>query len=168
MLFQSPMAFIRIMSRKMKNNTHKYFYVSNVIVTAIVATLFYVSFFLGDSENYLFPKLIVSGMAVLTLILWLEKGNANQAIKSANLKILLPGLGVSAVYILLMEYVGFYFSSILVFLVITIIYQHKQETIKNFWRMLLVKLSISIVFTLALYMLFTKILHVRMPEGAFF
>ena len=34
--------------------------------------------------------------------------------------------------------------------------------------MLLVKLSISIVFTLALYMLFTKILHVRMPEGAFF
>lgn len=145
---------------------NKYYYIPNLILTVTTLALFYVSFFVGDAENYLFPRLIVGSMVLLTLLSWFE--NDSDTVKNNKYSnALLPGLGICIAYVLMINFIGFYVGSWLTFFAIIMTYKSQSDT-KNFRRTLLVKLGISTIFILVLYLLFTKILHVRMPEGVFF
>ncbi len=147
------------------SSSYKTFYITNTVVAVVVSILFYVSFFANNSENYLFPQLIVGGMAILALLLWFETGT-KETTKSGNLKALIPGLGVCVAYVLLMDFMGFYLSSIVAFFVIVMIYRDHKKT--DYWRESMIKLGASIAFMSVLYVLFTELLHVRMPQGIFF
>ena len=136
---------------------------STVIVTLVGAFLVYSSFILGDSENYLFPRLISATIAILTIMLWFEKGEAD---KSTNFKDLMPGIAIASAFILLLKILGFYLASMIVFFTLVMYYTKPMES-KDFWRVLLIKLGVTIVFTFALYGLFTLLLKVHTPEGLF-
>jgi len=136
---------------------------STVIVTLVGAFLVYSSFILGDSENYLFPRLISATIAILTIMLWFEKGEAD---KSTNFKDLLPGIAIASAFILLLKILGFYLASMIVFFTLVMYYTKPMES-KDFWRVLLIKLGVAFVFTFALYGLFTLLLKVHTPEGLF-
>ena len=137
--------------------------ISTVLVTLVSAFLVYASFVLGNSEDYLFPRLISSMIAVLSLMLWFEKGDAD---KSTNFKDLMPGIAIATAFILLLKILGFYLASMIVFFSLVMYYSKPIES-KDFWRVLLIKLSVTIVFSLTLYALFTLLLKVRTPEGLF-
>ena len=137
--------------------------ISTVIVTLISAFLVYASFVLGDLEDYLFPRLISVLIALLSLMLWFEKGEAD---KSTNFKDLMPGIAIATAFILLLKILGFYLASMIVFFSLVMFYNKPSES-KDFWRVLLTKLGVTIVFTLTLYGLFTLLLQVRTPEGLF-
>ncbi|MDC0964501.1 tripartite tricarboxylate transporter TctB family protein [Candidatus Pseudothioglobus singularis] len=137
--------------------------ISTVLVTLVCAFLVYASFVLGNSEDYLFPRLISSMIAVLSLMLWFEKGDAD---KSTNFKDLMPGIAIATAFILLLKILGFYLASMIVFFSLVMYYSKPSES-KDFWRVLLIKLGITIVFTMTLYGLFTLLLQVRTPEGLF-
>ena len=136
---------------------------STVIVTLVGAFLVYSSFILGDSENYLFPRLISATIAILTIMLWFEKGEAD---KSTNFKDLMPGIAIASAFILLLKILGFYLASMIVFFSLVMYYSKPTES-KDFWRVLLIKLGVAFVFTFALYGLFTLLLKVHTPEGLF-
>jgi len=137
--------------------------ISTVIVTLISAFLVYASFVLGNLEDYLFPRLISVMIALLSLMLWFEKGEAD---KSTNFKDLMPGIAIATAFILLLKILGFYLASMIVFFTLVMYYSKPIES-KDFWRVLLTKLGVTIVFTLTLYGLFTLLLQVRTPEGLF-
>lgn len=136
---------------------------STVIVTLVGAFLVYSSFILGDSENYLFPRLISATIAILTIMLWFEKGEAD---KSTNFKDLMPGIAIASAFILLLKILGFYLASMIVFFTLVMYYSKPIES-KDFWRVLLIKLGVAFMFTFALYGLFTLLLKVHTPEGLF-
>ncbi|MDB4099210.1 tripartite tricarboxylate transporter TctB family protein [Candidatus Thioglobus sp.] len=136
---------------------------STVIVTLVGAFLVYSSFILGDSENYLFPRLISATIAILTIMLWFEKGEAD---KSTNFKDLMPGIAIASAFILLLKILGFYLASMIVFFTLVMYYTKPMES-KDFWRVLLIKLGVAFMFTFALYGLFTLLLKVHTPEGLF-
>ena len=136
---------------------------STVIVTLVGAFLVYSSFILGDSDNYLFPRLISATIAILTIMLWFEKGEAD---KSTNFKDLMPGIAIASAFILLLKILGFYLASMIVFFTLVMYYTKPTES-KDFWRVLLIKLGVAFVFTFALYGLFTLLLKVHTPEGLF-
>ena len=137
--------------------------ISTVLVTLVSAFLVYASFVLGSSEDYLFPRLISAMIAVLSLMLWFEKGDAD---KTTNFKDLMPGIAIATAFILLLKILGFYLASMIVFFSLVMYYSKPSES-KDFWRVLLIKLGITIVFTMTLYGLFTLLLQVRTPEGLF-
>ena len=136
---------------------------STVIVTLVGAFLVYSSFILGDSENYLFPRLISATIAILTIMLWFEKGEAD---KSTNFKDLMPGIAIASAFILLLKILGFYLASMIIFFTLVMYYSKPIES-KDFWRVLLIKLGVAFMFTFALYGLFTLLLKVHTPEGLF-
>ena len=136
---------------------------STVIVTLVGAFLVYSSFILGDSENYLFPRLISATIAILTIMLWFEKGEAD---KSTNFKDLMPGIAIASAFILLLKILGFYLASMIVFFTLVMYYSKPMES-KDFWRVLLIKLGVAFMFTFALYGLFTLLLKVHTPEDLF-
>jgi hypothetical protein len=136
---------------------------STVIVTLVGAFLVYSSFILGDSENYLFPRLISATIAILTIMLWFEKGEAD---KSTNFKDLMPGIAIASAFILLLKILGFYLASMIVFFTLVMYYTKPMES-KDFCRVLLIKLGVAFMFTFALYGLFTLLLKVNTPEGLF-
>lgn len=136
---------------------------STVIVTLVGAFLVYSSFILGDPENYLFPRLISATIAILTIMLWFEKGEAD---KSTNFKDLMPGIAIASAFILLLKILGFYLASMIVFFTLVMYYTKPMES-KDFWRVLLIKLGVAFMFTFALYGLFTLLLKVHTPEGLF-
>ena len=136
---------------------------STVIVTLVGAFLVYSSFILGNSENYLFPRLISATIAILTIMLWFEKGEAD---KSTNFKDLMPGIAIASAFILLLKILGFYLASMIVFFTLVMYYTKPMES-KDFWRVLLIKLGVAFMFTFALYGLFTLLLKVHTPEGLF-
>ena len=142
---------------------NKHIKISTVLVTLVSAFLVYASFVLGNSEDYLFPRLISAMFAVLSLMLWFEKGDAD---KSTNFKDLMPGIAIATAFILLLKILGFYLASMIVFFTLVMYYSKPTES-KDFWRVLLIKLGVTIVFTLTLYALFTLLLKVRTPEGLF-
>ena len=137
--------------------------ISTVIVTLVSAFLVYSSFILGDSENYLFQRLISATIAILTIMLWFEKGDAD---KLTNFKDLMPGIAIASAFILLLKILGFYLVSMIVFFTLVMYYTKPTES-KDFWRVLLIKLGVTIVFTFALYVLFTLLLKVHTSEGLF-
>jgi len=137
--------------------------ISTVLVTLVSAFLVYASFVFGNSEDYLFPRLISSMIAALSLMLWFEKGDAD---KPTNFKDLMPGIAIATAFILLLKILGFYLASMIVFFSLVMYYSKPTES-KDFWRVLLIKLGVTIVFSLTLYALFTLLLKVRTPEGLF-
>ncbi len=125
------------------------------------------SFYRTDAEVYLFPRIVAICIAILAglLVYSVVKDNASNnkpTDQLINWSSLLPGLSLGVVYILFIETVGFYISSFLAFVAITMLYG-KRGAFDS--KALVYKIIVATIFMAVLYVLFWKLLHVRTPTG---
>ena len=141
------------------------------IYALVVGLMLLVASFYGtDPEVYLFPRITAVFIAMLALILSYDAfthGGAGDKQEPALVewKVLLPGLAVGVVYVLLLERVGFYTCSFFAFFAICMIYG-KRSLFDP--RAFILKLVVTVVTMIVLYVLFWKLLNVRTPTGILF
>ncbi|WP_299880348.1 tripartite tricarboxylate transporter TctB family protein [uncultured Cocleimonas sp.] len=138
------------------------------IVTVGIALLALVtSFYKTDAEVYLFPRIAAIIITILATVLIVKviKNTTNIGSNFPKLikwKTLLPGLAVGAVYLFLLEIVGFYVTSFFAYFSICVIYGRCDMTNR---KRGIFKLVVSTIFMIVLFLLFWNLLHVRTPTG---
>ena len=138
------------------------------LTTAIVALAALVaSFYNTDAEVYLFPRIAAVIIAILAVVLVLKviKSSTDLGAEFPKLikwKTLLPGLAVGAIYLFLLEIVGFYATSFFAYFSICVIYGRCDMTDR---KRGIFKLVVSTIFMIVLFLLFWNLLHVRTPTG---
>jgi hypothetical protein len=137
----------------------------------LIALLLLIASFYGtDAEVYLFPRITAIFIAVLALILSYDAFNqgapgGERETTLVDWKTLLPGLAVGIIYVVLLERVGFYTCSFFAFFAICMIYG-KRSLFDP--RAFVLKLLVTTVTMIILYVLFWKLLNVRTPTGILF
>jgi len=136
--------------------------IASVLVAISLSILLVVaSFSGGNSEAYLFPRIITSTMLVLSLILLIQHFyEKNYPIKKINIAKLAPFFTLIIIFILLGENLGFYLCASLMFLTICYFYYPEKRDMKK----ILFFLLIGTVFMMAIYFLFTFLLKVQVPR----
>ena len=136
--------------------------IATVLVAISLSILLVVaSFSGGNSEAYLFPRIITSTMLVLSLILLIQHFyEKNHPIKKINIAKLAPFFTLIIIFILLGENLGFYLCASLMFLTICYFYYPEKKDVKK----VLFFLLIGALFMMAIYFLFTFLLKVQVPR----
>ena len=136
--------------------------IATVLVAISLSILLVVaSFSGGNSEAYLFPRIITSTMLVLSLILLIQHFyEKNHPIKKINIAKLAPFFTLIIIFILLGENLGFYLCASLMFLTICYFYYPEKKDMKK----VLFFLLIGATFMMAIYFLFTFLLKVQVPR----
>ena len=139
--------------------------IKNLLIVIFVITLSMLlaiaSFGEGYPEAYLFPRIITSIMLLLSLLLLIfhfyEKNYQSESINIAKLS---PILILFIFFIFAGEYLGFYFSTSIIFLSICFFYFPQKKDIKK----LLYFLFVGTSFMAAIYFLFSFFLKVQVPR----
>jgi len=136
--------------------------IASVLVSISLSILLVVaSFSGGNSEAYLFPRIITSTMLILSLILLIQHFyEKNHPIKKINIAKLAPFFILIIIFILLGENLGFYLCASLMFLTICYFYYPEKKDMKK----ILFFLLICALFMTAIYFLFTFLLKVQVPR----
>jgi energy-converting hydrogenase Eha subunit G len=139
--------------------------IKNLLIVIFAITLSMLlaiaSFGAEYSEAYLFPRIITSIMMLLSLLLLIfhfyEKNYQSESINIAKLS---PILILFIFFIFAGEYLGFYFSTSIIFLSICFFYFPQKKDIKKLLYFLLVGTS----FMATIYFLFSFFLKVQVPR----
>ena len=136
--------------------------IASVLVAISLSILLAVaSFSGGNSEAYLFPRIITSIMLVLSLLLLIQHFyEKNHPIKKINIAKLTPFFILIIIFVLLGENLGFYLCASLMFLTICYFYYPEKKDMKK----ILFFLLICALFMTAIYFLFTFLLKVQVPR----
>ena len=136
--------------------------IASVLVAISLSILLAVaSFSGGNSEAYLFPRIITSIMLVLSLLLLIQHFyEKNHPIKKINIAKLTPFFILIIIFVLLGENLGFYLCASLMFLTICYFYYPEKKDVKK----VLFFLLIGAAFMIAIYFLFTFLLKVQVPR----
>ena len=136
--------------------------IATVLVAISLSILLVVaSFSGGNSEAYLFPRIITSIMLFLSLLLLIQHFyGKNHPIKKINIAKLTPFFILIIIFILLGENLGFYLCASLMFLTICYFYYPEKKDMKKIIFFLL----ICALFMTAIYFLFTFLLKVQVPR----
>ncbi len=142
--------------------------ISAVVEVLVSILLLIMGFSQGDQEAYLFPRILAIVISVLAIMdifsLFSRKPNLNTG---SNMDIypwrtIFPGLGVLILSLLLLEILGFYATSLLVFFLMAAVYRKNDEMSLKNW---LFDLGIASLFTASIYLLFAVTLRVQTPQG---
>ena len=135
--------------------------VSVLVAISLSILLVVASFSGGNSEAYLFPRIITSIMLALSLLLLIQHFyEKNHPIKKINIAKLTPFFILIIIFILLGENLGFYLCASLMFLTICYFYYPERKDMKK----ILFFLLICALFMTAIYFLFTFLLKVQVPR----
>ncbi len=136
--------------------------IATVLVAISLSILLVVaSFSGGNSEAYLFPRIITSTMLALSLILLIQHFyEKDHPIKKINIAKLAPFFTLIIIFILLGENLGFYLCASLMFLTVCYFYYPEKKDMKK----VLFFLLICALFMTAIYFLFTFLLKVQVPR----
>ena len=136
--------------------------IATVLVAISLSILLVVaSFSGGNSEAYLFPRIITSIMLFLSLLLLIQHFyGKNHPKKTINIAKLAPFFILIIIFVLLGENLGFYLCASLMFLTICYFYYPERKDMKK----ILFFLLICAVFMTAIYFLFTFLLKVQVPR----
>ena len=148
-------------------------YLAIVVMIALTGFFFIMTPMQVESGGSIFPNVIMGLMAALIglKIIFdflnpksrLVKKNEDAAAKKNRPRFWIILISI-AVYVLAVEYVGFYVSSFIFFFGLTVAVQYEKRTP----RVLLMRLVVVSIFMLFLYVLFTKILMASLPKGFLF
>lgn len=141
---------------------------SSAVASALSLVYLVASFYPDDAEVFLFPRIISVLMAALCVFLWIDAftGSGRDAAQGDGFPgDILPGLGIGALYLSILEAVGFYTASFLAFFAIAVVYS--GDSGRGF-KPILKKLVIAALFMVILYLLFWQGLHMRTPRGFLF
>ncbi len=133
---------------------------SVIFILLISIILAYVSFGGKQSEAYLFPKIITSVMIILSslslVVYFFDKTKKMAEINVSKLSIYLISL---ILFIFFGEILGFYFLSIILFLIVCYFYsEHKS------FKVIIYNILITSFFMLFIYFLFSILLKVQVPR----
>jgi hypothetical protein len=121
----------------------------------------------GESEAYLFPRLIalaigLLGLAVLgSALATAQAGSASASASARGWASVLPALAILVAYRWAMEIVGFYTAAFAVFLTIVWVYAPEPVTLRLAAR----RVVVSAVFVGTIYAIFALLLRVQTPRG---
>ena len=135
---------------------------------ALVAFICFVSFAQENAEAYLFPQIVGACLLGLSGLLVVQEflGNSDPAVKSVNMNSmlkLLPMLVLLAGYVYCIEWLGMYSSSALALFFIAFIYHSENSIVKR----LVSSLTVALLFTGFIYVIFSVLLRVQAPQGLF-
>tara|TARA_B100000029_G_scaffold337763_1_gene329994 strand:- start:11 stop:448 length:438 start_codon:yes stop_codon:yes gene_type:complete len=133
---------------------------SVIFILLISIILAYVSFGGKQSEAYLFPKIITSVMIILSslslVVYFFDKTKKMAEINISKLSIYLISL---ILFIFFGEILGFYFLTIILFLIVCYFYsEHKS------FKVIIYNILITSLFMLFIYFLFSILLKVQVPR----
>lgn len=139
------------------------------VAVLVVSAAMYSASALGDGGGYEFPTLIAVIMCLLgagMLVQALKRGRAAGDPRPAGVPwgSVLPGIALFFGYLLLMQWLGFFTTSFLVFLVIALLYAPGAPTGASIGRIA----GVAGVFTATLYGVFVLLLQVQFPRGVLF
>lgn len=139
------------------------------LVLLLAIWIAFVSFNVADPGPYLFPRLIAVTMLVLASISFQRalrgKSRTGVGLDRRVLVNLAPGVILMLVYVFfLAEFLGFYVSSLISFLLLCTIYDPHRFTDSRAW---IKRLGISVGFIAVIYVLFALVLKVQTPRGIF-
>lgn len=137
--------------------------IAGACVFVLSAFLLYLSIGHAASEAYLFPLIVSTALFLLSGFLLARElsGFYTSDIESVGLLKLLPALGLFIAYLYGIEWLGMYSSSMLALFLIAFIYHPPaalSERIKS-------SAWVAVLFTGAMYILFSVLLKVRTPTG---
>jgi hypothetical protein len=144
---------------------------SVIFVSLLIAgLLFYLSFYSGTSKEiqaYLFPRTVSTIMLIVTVFLFyqnlenkfLERERKTPSVFPLNLFKLYPaGIGI-LLFMIFAEDLGFYFSTTILFMFITLFYSEDKLKLSN----LVKSICVCSLFMGLIYVLFTILLKVQVP-----
>ena len=135
--------------------------ISLIFVLVLSFLLGYASFSGSSPEAYLFPKIITTVMIFLSCLLFLTYFfQKNEKINAINIARLSTYLLLVIFFIFFGEILGFYFSTTLIFLIISFFYFPENKSFKIF----VYNLLITTFFMLSIYLLFSVLLKVQVPR----
>ena len=139
------------------------------IAALMVSVVLYVVSAGGEGGGYEFPALIglvMCGLAAGMLAYELGPGRRSKGEASGRIPwgSVLPGLVLFVAYLFLIERLGFFVTSFLVFLVIAALYAPGPQSPNRIAR----TAGIAGVFTATLYTVFVLLLQVQFPQGLLF
>jgi len=144
---------------------------ASAVYALIISALFtFLAFFRTDAETYLFPRIIAVALALLSIILLISnlgigREKTQENVEGDMFSDIWPGLLIGTLFFILLESLGFYMSSFLAFLSILTLYGKRRALDIE---ALTLKIVISLVFMIILFLLFWVGLNVRTPTGWFF
>lgn len=148
----------------------------NVLTQRVVSVLcllvgigLYIASDQGGKAGYEFPRMVALTMAVLSLALAamaFKPGKALLAadIESVPMRIIWPMLLILIGLAFLAPRLGFFSTSFLVFSVTAVVFDPNRLSLRGLGFVLFV----SGCFTVSLYLLFVRLLNVRLPDGLLF
>lgn len=131
-------------------------------ISAIVILLFSVSLFAYttalSSTVAIYPRLILSGLVILSIALFLTNKKPNESDKPSieNIPLVLLILFVSIIYITLVNFLGYYISSFIYIVSVMLVFKIKKIKLL---------LGVSLIFILTIYIGFTLLLNIPIPTG---
>ena len=133
---------------------------SVIIILLISIMLAYASFSGKQSEAYLFPKIITSVMIILSslslVVYFFDKTKKMAEINISKLSIYLISI---ILFIFFGEILGFYFLTVILFLIVCYFYsEHKS------FKIITYNILITSLFMLFIYFLFSILLKVQVPR----
>lgn len=139
------------------------------IAVLVISAILYAASATGEGGGYEFPTLIALVMCVFAagmLAHALGPGRRAKDERPGTVPwgAIVPGLALFVAYLFVMQWVGFFVTSFLVFLAIAVLYAPGKQTLAGVGR----TAGVSAVFTVALYAVFVLLLQVQFPQGLLF
>ena len=144
--------------------------VAATIILVVGAVVAWLSFTQEPAEAFLFPRLVAVFFVLFATWNFVRAatglakiGEGLRATTSLNI---LPGLAVALFYVFVAaEWLGFYTSSTLAFLIIFTLYDPVPVTDARGWVR---RIYVTVLFMAVIYGLFTLLLKVQTPRGLLF
>lgn len=136
------------------------------IFTFIVVTIFWIQVrHLSSPLDIIYPKFILICMLILSSILLIKsliKPDRGALFLIKNKKNLFIAVVTGTIWIFLFSTLGFFISSMIAFIFLTIIIGEKSE---KSLKKIISTIIVSLVIVIIVYFLFSKILEVPLPKG---
>ena len=141
-----------------------------IAVLAIAVTVAWLSFTREPAAAFLFPRLIAGVMLVLAI--WnaaragLGLARVGGGLRMGEFLTVLPGVLIMLVYVLFAaRALGFYVASFIAFVALYALYDPAPHTRLSSWVR---RVITAAGFMIVIWLLFTLLLKVQTPRGAFF
>ena len=133
-------------------------------MAAWVMTLgFNVKLMEGDPGPKLFPMIGIGGMILFGVLIFFQRSdNEKSRFSKDEWKRIFTLFGLFILYVLMLKYIGYLISTLIILYIITTIFSKGQNV--NMVKRVIFTLTI----TLSVYVLFVKVLHVMLPGGDLF
>ena len=143
---------------------------SSGLIATVGLSIAYLSFTQEPADAFIFPRLISSVFAVLSVWTFLKacagRTKVGNGISCDAMKKMLPGLVVTVLYVFWMSKpFGFYTATAIAFFVLLSLYDPAPHSkLKSWWKRILITAGFMVV----MYGLFAQLLNVFTPREIFF